>query len=169
MRTAQFRILNIQDKEIAVQGRLPGLRTDAAGGFKAMYALETFLAEGPLPSGLLHLLKLRVSQINGCAFCVDMHARDAVADGESAERVHGVAAFREMPCFTEAEHAALELAEAATRIADNPHGVPDDVFDGARGHYDDSELASLVMAVTAINAWNRINVTNRTVPGTLAR
>src|SRR5690606_12219678 len=108
---------------------------------------------------------LRVSQINGCGFCVDLHARDARADGESNERIDGVAVFREMPQFSDAERAALALAEAATRIADNPHGVPDDVWDEARKHYDDNELAALTMAIAVINAWNRINVTNRTVPG----
>nr|WP_253858853.1 carboxymuconolactone decarboxylase family protein [Prauserella alba] len=134
-----------------------------------MYAMESFLASSDVPHGLLHLLKLRVSQINGCGFCVDMHARDAAADGESTERVNGVAAFREMPYFTEAERAALELAEAATRIADNPHGVPDDVWQAARKHYDDTQLGTLIMAIAAINAWNRINVTNRTEAGTFTR
>nr|WP_258936745.1 MULTISPECIES: carboxymuconolactone decarboxylase family protein [Prauserella salsuginis group] len=134
-----------------------------------MYAMESFLAGSDVPQGLLHLLKLRVSQINGCGYCVDMHARDAAADGESTERVNGVAAFREMPYFTEAECAALELAEAATRIADNPHGVPDDVWQAARKHYDDTQLSTLIMAIAAINAWNRINVTNRTVAGTITR
>ncbi|MCP2254870.1 alkylhydroperoxidase AhpD family core domain-containing protein [Prauserella aidingensis] len=152
-----------------MQGRLEGLQSAAEGGFKAMYAMEQFLADSDVPQGLLHLLKLRVSQINGCGFCVDMHARDAAADGESAERINGVAAFREMPYFTDAERGALELAEAATRIADNPHGVPDDVWNAARKHYDDAQLGALIMAVAAINAWNRINVTNRTVAGTFAR
>ncbi|MBB3662700.1 AhpD family alkylhydroperoxidase [Prauserella sediminis] len=152
-----------------MQGRLDGLQSAAAGGFKAMYAMESFLAGSDVPQGLLHLLKLRVSQINGCGYCVDMHARDAAADGESTERVNGVAAFREMPYFTEAERAALELAEAATRLADNPHGVPDDVWQAARKHYDDTHLSTLIMAIAAINAWNRINVTNRTVAGTITR
>lgn len=151
-----------------MQGRFDGLPSAASGGFKAMYTMEAFLADSSVDQGLLHLLKLRVSQINGCGFCVDMHARDAAADGESTERVNGVAAFREMPYFTDAERAALELAEAATRIADNPHGVPDDVWHAAREHYDDSQLGALIMAIAAINAWNRINVTNRTVAGTSA-
>jgi len=148
-----------------MQGRITDFKTNAAAGYQAMYALEAFLAGTPIPSGLQHLIKLRVSQINGCGFCVDLHARDARADGESNERIDGVAVFREMPQFSDAERAALALAEAATRIADNPHGVPDDVWDEARKHYDDNELAALTMAIAVINAWNRINVTNRTVPG----
>lgn len=152
-----------------MQGRITDFPAHAEGGFKAMYAFEAFLADSPIPRGLQHLIKLRVSQINGCGYCVDMHAREARADGESNERIDGVAVFREMPQFTDAERAALALAESATRLADNPHGVPDEVWTAARAHYDDRELAALTMTIAAINAWNRISVTNRTVPGSITR
>ncbi|OLT40647.1 alkylhydroperoxidase [Saccharomonospora sp. CUA-673] len=152
-----------------MQGRITELPTRARDGYAAMVALEGFIAGTPIPAGLRHLIKLRVSQINGCAFCVDMHAREARADGESNERIDGVAAFREMPYFDDAERAALALAEAATRLADNPHGVDDQVWDEARRHYDEDQLAALTMTIAAINAWNRISVTNRTVPGSFRR
>ena len=152
-----------------MQGRLDNFRTDAEEGYQAMFALEAFQRRSPLPQGLLHLVKLRVSQINGCAFCVDMHAKEGERDGESSERLHSVATWREAPFFTGAERAAFELAESATRIADDPHGVPDDVWQRAREHFDDQELSALVFAIATINAWNRISVANRTVPGSFTR
>lgn len=148
-----------------MQGRLDSLTTNAADGFQAMFKLEEFLHRGPVPQGLLHLVKLRVSQINGCAFCVDMHAKEAERDGETTERLHSVAVWWEAPFFSDAERAALELAESATRIADDPSGVPDDVWQRAREHFDEAQLSSLVFAIAAINAWNRISVINRTEPG----
>ncbi|MBO2452045.1 carboxymuconolactone decarboxylase family protein [Actinomadura barringtoniae] len=133
----------------------------AADGYKALLALETYINGSPVPHGLLDLLRLRVSQINGCAYCVNMHARDAKKLGETDERLWSVAAWRESPLFTDEERAALALAEAATRISDNPDGVPDDIWDTAADHYDEESLAALVMVIAAINAWNRINVTVR--------
>lgn len=150
-----------------MQGRMENFRTEAADGLKAMYALEAFLRDSAAPQNLLELIRLRVSQINGCGFCVDMHARDAKKAGETDERLFAVAAWRETPYFTDAERAALALAEAATRISDNPYGVPDDVWEEARRHFDERTLSVLVMAIAAINAWNRINVTNRTVAGSV--
>ncbi|MFC7342994.1 carboxymuconolactone decarboxylase family protein [Saccharopolyspora griseoalba] len=152
-----------------MRDRLDNLRTDAAEGFRAMFALEDFLRGGPVPNDLLHLVKLRVSQINGCAFCVDMHVKEAERGGESSERLHSVATWREATVFTEPERAAFELAESATRIADAPHGVPDDVWQRAQEHFGEQELSSLVLAIAAINAWNRISVANRTTPGAFAR
>ncbi|GAA0589306.1 carboxymuconolactone decarboxylase family protein [Actinomadura livida] len=133
----------------------------APGGYKAMLALEAYLGESGVPHSTLLLLKLRVSQINGCAYCVNMHSRDAKAEGETDERLWSVAAWREAPFYTDEERAALALAEAATRIGDNPAGVPDDVWNEAADHYDEKSLAGLVMAIAAINAWNRISVTVR--------
>ncbi|TDB97445.1 carboxymuconolactone decarboxylase family protein [Actinomadura sp. 7K534] len=133
----------------------------AQGGYKALLALEASLGESGVPKSTLYLLKLRVSQINGCAFCVNMHARDAQAEGETDERLWSVAAWREAPFYTDEERAALALAEAATRIGDNPAGVPDDVWNEAADHYDEKSLGGLVMAIAAINAWNRISVTVR--------
>jgi len=114
---------------------------------------------------LQELVRIRVSQINGCAFCVDMHCHDAQKAGETDERLFAIATGREAPFFTAEERAALELAEAATRIADRPDAVPDDVWDAAADHFDESQLGTLVMTIAAINAWNRINVINRTPAG----
>ncbi|WP_077063347.1 carboxymuconolactone decarboxylase family protein [Streptomyces sp. MP131-18] len=131
-----------------------------------MLALESSIGAGRVPQRTLELLRLRVSQINGCGFCVDMHAREAKQAGDSDERLFAVAAWRETPYFTDAERAALALAESATRIADAAGGVPQDVWAEAARHYDEESLATLVMAIAAINAWNRINVAVRHVAGT---
>lgn len=133
----------------------------AAAGYKAMLALESYVNGSGVPQRTLELVRLRVSQINGCAFCVNMHAGDAKKAGETDERLWSVAAWREAPYYTDEERAALALAEAATRIGDNPAGVPDDVWNDAADHYDEETLAGLVMAIASINAWNRINVTVR--------
>ena len=133
----------------------------AADGYKAMLALESYINGCGVPQSTLELVRVRVSQINGCAFCLNMHAGDAKKAGETDERLWSVAAWREAPFYTDEERAALALAEAATRIADDPAGVPDDVWNDAAAHYDEKTLAGLVMAIAAINAWNRINVTVR--------
>ncbi|MGK5531463.1 carboxymuconolactone decarboxylase family protein [Streptomyces sp. URMC 129] len=140
------------------------LRKHVAEGYRGLLAAETFLNGGGsgVPRGTLDLVRLRVSQINGCAFCVEMHSREAREAGETDRRLHTVTAWRETPYFTAAERAALALAEAATRIADNPEGVPQPVWDEAARHYDEPALASLVLAIAAINAWNRLNVATRT-------
>ncbi|SDK80177.1 carboxymuconolactone decarboxylase family protein [Nonomuraea jiangxiensis] len=140
------------------------LRTPAAEGLKAMHALEAYLDTAPVPRATLELLRLRVSQINGCGFCVDMHAREALAAGVSGQRVHAVAAWRDTAFFSDEERAALALAEAATRLSDNPDGVPDAVWNAAADHYDEESLAAILMTIVAINAWNRINVTLRNAP-----
>ncbi|MFI9846784.1 carboxymuconolactone decarboxylase family protein [Nonomuraea sp. NPDC051941] len=140
------------------------IRKPAADGLKAMYALEAYINAAPVPRATLDLLRLRVSQINGCGFCVDMHAREAREAGVQDRRVNAVAAWRDTPFFSDEERAALALAEAATRVADNPDGVPDAVWQEAAAHYDEESLAALVMAISAINAWNRINITLRNAP-----
>ncbi|MGV9383740.1 carboxymuconolactone decarboxylase family protein [Nonomuraea sp. NPDC003707] len=140
------------------------IRKPAADGLKAMYALEAYINAAPVPRATLDLLRLRVSQINGCGFCVDMHAREAREAGVQDRRVNAVAAWRDTPFFSDGERAALALAEAATRVADNPDGVPDAVWQEAAAHYDEEALAALVMAISAINAWNRINITLRNAP-----
>jgi AhpD family alkylhydroperoxidase len=116
-----------------------------------------------LDRGLRELIKLRVSQINGCAFCTDMHWKDARADGESEERLYSLVAWRESPLYDERERAALALCEAMTLIADTH--VPDDVWRKAEEQFEPEELAQLVFAITAINAWNRIAITARAEPG----
>ncbi|WP_182887658.1 carboxymuconolactone decarboxylase family protein [Microbispora sp. H10885] len=141
------------------------VRELAPEAIEAMRGVERFLHGCGLPHAILELVKIRASQINGCAFCLDMHVRDAKKAGESDERLWSVAAWREAPYYTDAERAALALAEAGTRLADRPDPVPDDVWAEAARHYSQEELAALVVAVAQINAWNRICVISRTVPG----
>ncbi|WP_338678165.1 carboxymuconolactone decarboxylase family protein [Streptomyces sp. SCSIO 30461] len=125
---------------------------------KHIVAAGRALGESSLPTPTQELVKLRASQINGCGFCTDMHFKDAVHAGESAERLNLVAAWREATVFTEAERAALELTEEATRIADAAGGVPDEVWANAAKHYDDEQLGALVGVIAVINAFNRANV-----------
>ncbi|MFI0482638.1 carboxymuconolactone decarboxylase family protein [Actinomadura sp. 9N215] len=143
-----------------MQARMNVVKAGAAG-YQALLALESYINGSGVPRSTLDLVRLRVSQVNGCAYCVNMHARDAKKAGESDERIWSVAAWREAPFYTDEERASLALAEAATRIADDPAGVPDDVWDAAADYYDEESLAGLVMAIAAINAWNRLNVTVR--------
>jgi AhpD family alkylhydroperoxidase len=138
----------------------------------AMQALQSFGAafqqagaQAGVPESTLYLLELRASQINGCSVCVDMHAHELKAAGEPDERIFGVAAWREAPYYTDAERAALALTEAATRIADRPDPVPDDIWQEAARHYDEPQLAALVIAIASINAWNRVNAITRQVSG----
>jgi len=137
----------------------------AGPGYRALSAMEEFLNESAAPDDILELVRLRVSQINGCSVCVDMHAHRAGAAGETNERLWSVAAWRDTPFFSDRERAALALAEAVTRIADNPAGVPDDVWDAAARHFAPDALAALVMAIASVNAWNRVNVAARLVAG----
>ncbi|WP_181797541.1 carboxymuconolactone decarboxylase family protein [Streptomyces sp. WELS2] len=122
------------------------------------------LAESSLPAATQELVKIRASQINGCGFCTDMHTKDAAAAGESATRLHLVAVWREATVFTEAERAALELAEQGTRIADGA-GVPDEVWANAARYYDEEQLGALVALIALINAYNRANVIVRQPAG----
>ncbi|KAB1139084.1 carboxymuconolactone decarboxylase family protein [Streptomyces luteolifulvus] len=125
---------------------------------KHIVAANKVLAESTLPHATQELVKLRASQINGCGFCTDMHAKDAAHAGETATRLHLVAAWREATVFTEAERAALELAEQGTRIADAAGGVTDEAWANAAKHYDEEQLAALVCTISLINAFNRGNV-----------
>ena len=134
------------------------------GALKAMLGLETYLRQCGLDAKLLDLIRMRVSQINGCAYCLDMHWKDLRAGGETEQRLYGLDAWRESPYYTDRERAALAWAEAVTLVA-NEH-VPDKVFEEAHGHFNDEELANLTLAVVAINGWNRLNIAFRTVPGT---
>ena len=118
-----------------------------------------------LPEATTALVEVRVSQINGCAVCVDMHTKDAEAHGETSVRLHLVAAWREAVVFTEAERAALELAEELTRIADASGGVSDEVWDRAARHYGQEQMAALVCLIAMMNAWNRMNVGTRQPAG----
>jgi AhpD family alkylhydroperoxidase len=122
-------------------------------------------AESALPAATQELVKLRASQINGCAVCTDMHAKEAAQAGESQVRLNLVAAWREATVFTEAERAALELAEQGTRIADAAGGVTDEAWANAAKHYDEDQLVALVALIAGINAWNRLNVITRQPAG----
>ncbi|GAA3619119.1 carboxymuconolactone decarboxylase family protein [Nonomuraea rosea] len=123
------------------------------------------VAESTLPAATQQLVALRASQINGCAVCTDMHTKDAAHAGETSLRLNLVATWREAKVFTDAERAALDLAEQGTRIADAAGGVPDEVWAGAAQHYDEDQLAALVSLIALINAANRINVINRQPAG----
>jgi AhpD family alkylhydroperoxidase len=121
--------------------------------------------EDALPKATQELVKIRASQINGCAYCTDMHTKDAAAAGESAQRLNLVAVWREATVFSEAERAALELAEEGTRLADANGGVGDEVWANAAKHYDEEQLAALVSLIALINAYNRLNVIIRQPAG----
>ncbi|HEU5110314.1 MAG TPA: carboxymuconolactone decarboxylase family protein [Micromonosporaceae bacterium] len=129
---------------------------------KAMTALDAAAKHNSLEDPLLELVKLRASQINGCAYCVDMHSRDAREGGETERRLYALPAWRETPFFTDRERAALELTEAMTRLADGHVG--DEVFGRASAQFSDVELAELIWSITVINAWNRLGATARPWP-----
>jgi AhpD family alkylhydroperoxidase len=135
------------------------------GAMDALTALHKSIQRSRLPAKTLELINLRASQINGCGVCVVQHPRIARKLGETDDRLFAVAAWREAPYFTEAERAALALTEAATRLSDRAEPVPDAIWDEAARHYDETELAGLVMAIAAINVWNRLNVTTQQVAG----
>jgi AhpD family alkylhydroperoxidase len=123
------------------------------------------VSDSTLPTTTRDLVLLRASQINGCGFCTDMHSKDAAAAGETSVRLNLVAAWREAKVFTEAERAALELAEQGTRIADAAGGISDEVWANAARHYDEDQLAALVSVIALINAFNRMNVIVRQPAG----
>jgi AhpD family alkylhydroperoxidase len=125
---------------------------------KHIIAAGRVLAESSLPAATRHLVEIRASQINGCSFCTDMHTKDAAAAGETSTRLNLVAAWREATVFTDAERAALELAEQGTRVADAAGGVTDEAWANAAKHYDEEQLAALVCAIALINAFNRGNI-----------
>ncbi|MDQ0760299.1 carboxymuconolactone decarboxylase family protein [Streptomyces canus] len=118
-----------------------------------------------LPTATVELVNLRASQINGCGFCTDMHTKDALAAGEDQQRLNLVAAWREATVFTDAERAALELAEQGTRTADAANGVSDEAWANAAKHYDEDQLAALISLIALINAYNRINIINQQPAG----
>lgn len=129
----------------------------------ALLGLEGYLRESGMDERLLDLVRMRVSQMNGCAYCLDMHAKELRAAGESEQRLYTLDAWEETPFFNDKERAALAWAEAVTQLS---HGhVPDAVFEEARKHFNEQELVDLTLAIVAINGWNRINIALRTVPG----
>ena len=139
-------------------------KTASPAAFNAMLHTELQVHKSGLEESLLELVKSRASQINGCAWCLDMHTKDARARGETEQRLYLLSAWREAPFYSERERAALAWTEAVTRIADT-HDVPDDVYAQARAQFDDKALVDLTLAIIAINGWNRMNVAFRTQVG----
>jgi len=135
----------------------------APGLFRAMMGLEEYLRNCSIDHRLIHLLKLRASQINGCAYCIDMHWKDLKAIGEDEQRMYELNAWRESPFYTERERAALEWTEAVTCVR-TTH-VPDDVYERVKKYFSQQEIADLTGAIATINAWNRLAIASRTVPG----
>ena len=133
------------------------------GVIQAMLGLERQIRQARLDHKLLDLVRMRASQINGCAYCLDMHSKDARAQGETEQRLYGLNAWRETPYYSARERAALEWTEALTLVSET--GVPDDVYERVREQFSEDELGHLSLAVVAINGWNRLNVAARTVPG----
>jgi AhpD family alkylhydroperoxidase len=134
------------------------------GAYHAMLGLEKYLHECGLEEGLVHLIKLRASQINGCAFCLDMHWKDLRAIGETEQRLYSLDAWEECPYYTDRERAALAWTDSVTCIAETH--APDDVYERVRKHLTEKELADITIAVATINAWNRLAIAGRTTPGT---
>ncbi|MBS1729692.1 MAG: carboxymuconolactone decarboxylase family protein [Bacteroidetes bacterium] len=135
----------------------------APGALDAMMQVEKYAANSGLEHSLYELIKTRASQINGCAYCLDMHTKDARRLGETEQRLYALSAWRETPFYTEKERAALEWTEALTLIAEND--VPDSLYQRVRTHFDEKEIVDLSMAVIAINGWNRLAISFRKVPG----
>lgn len=138
-------------------------RTAAPGAFAAMLGLEQYTRQSGLEHSLLELVKTRVSQINGCAYCLDMHTKDARAAGETEQRLYLLSAWRETRFFSPRERAALAWAEAVTQLGG--HGVPDAVYDEARAQFDEKALVDLTLAIVAINGWNRLAIPFRSEAG----
>ena len=145
-----------------MQPRIDGLKV-APGAYHAMLGLETYLHQCGLEIPLLHLIKLRASQINGCAYCIDMHWKDLRAIGESEQRLYGLDAWRESPYYSDRERAALAWTEAVTLVASTQ--VPDAVYEEARRHFNEKEITNLTLAVATINAWNRLAISLRAEAG----
>ncbi|WP_448316857.1 carboxymuconolactone decarboxylase family protein [Streptomyces sp. CO7] len=149
-----------------MEPRMNPFTSPVASSFvKRLGAAGKVVTDSSVPVLTQELVKIRASQINGCGFCADMHTKEAVAAGESHSRLHLVATWREATVFTEAERAALALAEEGTRVADAAGGVPDEVWADAAKHFDEEQLAALVSLIALINAYNRLNVMVRMPAG----
>lgn len=132
-------------------------------GYSVLLDMEKYLHDCGLEASLIHLIKLRTSQINGCAFCIDMHWKDLRAIGESEQRLYGLDAWEESTYYSDRERAALKWTEALTLL--HPGHVPDEVYEAVRPHFNEKELSDLTLAVVTINAWNRIAISSRTPAG----
>ncbi len=145
-----------------MQPRIDYAKT-SPGGLQAMLGLSAYVRETGLEADLIELVYLRASQINGCAFCIDMHSKDARANGETEQRIYALDAWRETPFFTDRERAALAWTEAVTKVSADH--VPDAVYEQARACFTEKELVDLTFAIVLINGWNRIAIPFRLVPG----
>jgi AhpD family alkylhydroperoxidase len=150
-------------KEVIMEPRIDFMSA-GQGAMKAMLELGNHIHKSGLDNKLIDFVNLRVSQINGCAYCIDMHWKDLRAAGETEQRLYGLDAWRESPYYNDKERAALAWAEAVTQLGEGR--VPDEVFEETKRHFSDRELADLTLAVVAINGWNRLNIAFRTTPGT---
>jgi AhpD family alkylhydroperoxidase len=149
--------------EMNMKSRLDANKA-APGAYKAMLGLEAYLAHSSIEKPLRELVKMRVSQINGCAYCLDMHSKDARAGGETEQRLYLLNAWDEAPFYSDRERAALAWAEAVTLVHETH--VPDELYEETRKHFSEAELMDLTLLVTTINSWNRIAIAFRSVPGT---
>jgi AhpD family alkylhydroperoxidase len=150
-----------------VEPRIDYPNTVSKEALHALYALEQAIRKNGLETKLLELVRMRASQINGCAFCLDMHSKDARAEGETEQRLYGLNAWREAPYYSDRERAALEWTEAVTLVSRDQ--VPDEVYEKTRQQFSEAELANLTLAVVSINSWNRIAISFRAVPGSYER
>jgi AhpD family alkylhydroperoxidase len=148
-----------------MQPRIENPAVTVPDAFAAFQKLAAGIRRTGVPATTLYLVQTRASQINGCSVCLDMHTRELKAAGEPDERILMVGAWREAPYFSDAERAALALTEAATRLADSSDPVPDEVWNEAARHYNETQLAGLVLAIATINAFNRVNATTRQITG----
>jgi AhpD family alkylhydroperoxidase len=146
-----------------MEARIPNYPKLSAANYRILYQLQQEVDKSGLDQRLLDLIKIRSSQINGCAFCIDMHTIDARAHGETEQRIYALNAWREGPFFDDRERAVLEFTEAVTRVADTH--VPDEAFEEVRKHFNEEEIVNLTWAVVTINAWNRLAITFRAQPG----
>ena len=151
-------MINVRAERINIS---KALSSDA---YKAMNALEQYLQRSSLEDSLLDLVKIRASILNGCAYCIDMHTKDAMARGEREQRLYGLVAWKETPYYNERERVALLWTDAVTHIAQTH--VPNEVYEQVRAHFSEQELIELTLAVIAINSWNRLAISMRVVPGT---
>lgn len=156
-------ILSVEGKPESMKARLDSMKA-SQGAYGAMLALEGWVRKSSkLEPSLLELVKMRASQINACAYCIDMHSKDARAHGETEQRLYALSAWRETPFFTDRERAALAWTEAVTLISSTQ--VPDDIYEEARQRFSEEELVNLTMAIVTINGWNRLAISFRAVPG----
>jgi AhpD family alkylhydroperoxidase len=150
-----------------MEARIDLIKSVPKDALQALYGLEQYIRKSGLEAKLLELVRMRASQINGCAYCLDMHSKDARAEGETEQRLYGLSAWRETPYYSDRERVALEWTESVTLVSRDQ--VPDELYERARRHFSEAELVNLTLAVVTINAWNRLAISFRAVPGSYQR